>query len=264
MESNWSDTLITNYYNWLKDNTIITSGKDNWILINTPYIGLFNDTIEFYIKRNNDTILFSDDGKTLADLELLGINFAKSQKRREIFNKIIINYGLKFDSKKKELLLESSKNNFAQKKHNFISAILELNDLYILSENEIASIFKEDVRNYLDKNDIIYTPDFISRGYETSIEYSFDFQIAGRSSEVVIKSFRVLNKPLMSHFLFSWGEIKPTREKISRKELKAIAIIDNVNNKPKQEYIDAMKQKQSDVLLWSERESQESLSKLKK
>jgi hypothetical protein len=62
------------------------------------------------------------------------------------------------------LLIETNIERFPQSKHNFLSAIIEINDLYILSKNNVASIFKEDVRNYLESQNIIFTPDFISKG----------------------------------------------------------------------------------------------------
>jgi hypothetical protein len=38
----------------------------------------------------------------------------------------------------------------------------------------------------------------------------FDFQIAGKNSELVLKSFNTINKQSLSSFLFSWDDINPT------------------------------------------------------
>jgi hypothetical protein len=52
-----------------------------------------------------------------------------------------------------------------QSKHNFLSAIIEDKWLICLSNHNVASILKEDVRNYLDPQDIIFTPDFLFRRF---------------------------------------------------------------------------------------------------
>ena len=154
--------------------------------------------------------------------------------------------------------VESNLENFSQAKHNFLSAIIEINDLYVLSKHNIVSIFKEDVRNYLDSKDIIYTPDFISKG-ATGLEFNFDFQIAKKNSEIVIKSFNTINKSNLPTFLFSWDDIKPVREKITKKDVKAIAIINDIEKEIKTEFLDALKSRNANYILWSERDSNENL-----
>ena len=152
-------------------------------------------------------------------------------------------------------MIEADFENFSQSKHNLLSAIIEINDLYVLSKNNVSSIFKEDVRTYLDNQDIIYTPDFISKGV-TGLEFNFDFQIAKKNSEIVIKSFNTINKSNLSTFLFAWDDIKPVREKTTKKEVKAIAIINNVDKEIKNEFLEALKSKNADYILWSEREEE--------
>lgn len=189
----WINEHISNYYKWLKDKTVLLSDeKTDWVLISTPFIGLFNDNIELYAKKDNEVITLSDNGETIHNLELTGVNIQRSAKRKEVVNAILLNYGIQL--KGSEFLVECDTPNFPQKKHNLLAALLEINDLYVLSEHNIALIFKEDVRKYLDELNIIYTADFISKGGETGLEFTFDFQISKKDEEIVIKSFNSLNK----------------------------------------------------------------------
>ena len=153
------------------------------------------------------------------------------------------------------MIIETNIEKFSQSKHNFISAIIEINDLYVLSNHNVASIFKEDVRNYLDSQNIIFTPDFISKG-STGLEFNFDFQIAQRDKEIVIKSFNTINKSNLPTFLFSWDDIKPVREKITKKNVNAIAIINDIDKEIKSEFLEALKSKNADFILWSEKDSE--------
>lgn len=155
------------------------------------------------------------------------------------------------------MTIETNIEKFSQSKHNFLSAIIEINDLYILSKHNVASIFKEDVRNYLESQDIIFTPDFISKG-STGLAFNFDFQIAQRDKEIVIKSFNTINKSILPTFLFSWDDIKPVREKITKKSVNAIAIINDLDKEIKPEFLEALRSKNADYILWSERDSEKS------
>jgi hypothetical protein len=247
---------VDDYYNWLREKTFIQKDSNtDWFLINTPFVGAFNDTIEIYAQKKGNHLRLSDNGETMSNLELQGLHIQGSKRRRAILDTILLNYGVRAESD--ELTIEANIENFSQSKHNFLSAIIEINDLYVLSKHNVASIFKEDVRTYLDSHDIIYTPDFISKG-ATGLEFNFDFQIAKKNKEIVIKSFNTVNKSNLSTFLFSWDDIKPVREKITKKDVNAIAIINNIDKEVRTEFLDALKAKNADYILWSERESEKS------
>lgn len=80
----WIENSIKEYYNWLHEKTIVTKDENTgWSAISTPYSGLFNDTIEIYAKLENGRLILSDDGVTLANLELAGAPLLRSQKRKE-------------------------------------------------------------------------------------------------------------------------------------------------------------------------------------
>lgn len=257
----WVNPFIEDYYSWLKSKTVVLpDDKTNWVAIQTPFIGLFNDVIEMYAQKKGDKILLTDNGETFHNLDLAGISLSRGSERKNLAERILLNYGI--EQSDKELLTETTTHNFAQKKHNFLSAIMELNDLYVLSKPNITSIFKEDVRTFLDNQSIIYTPDFISKG-STGLEFMFDFQIAGRGSELVLKSFNTINKQTLSSFLFSWDDIKSVREKISKKNVTAIAVLNDEEKPIKEEYLDALNSKKANYIVWSERFNEESLTKLK-
>jgi hypothetical protein len=159
-------------------------------------------------------------------------------------------------------VVEATENNFAQKKHNLISAIAEINDMYMLAKHTVASVFKEDVRNFLDQQQIVYTPQFISKG-STGLEFTFDFQIAYREKEIVIKSFNSINKINLPNFLFTWGDIKSVREKLTNKQVIGLAIINNEEKEIQQEYLEALRNTNADYILWTQRYTPENIAKIK-
>jgi hypothetical protein len=256
----WINEHIADYYKWLKDRTVILSDENTgWALVNTPFVGLFNDHIELYAKKDHDLITLTDNGETFHNLDLSGVSIKRSAPRRDLVDTILLNYGVR--AKGDELFVECNAGNFAQKKHNLLTAVLELNDLYVLSEPNVAYIFKEDVRQYLDEMNVIYTADFISKG-TTGLEFTFDFQISKRDEEIVIKSFNSFNKTNLPVFLFSWEDIKPVRERASKKTVRAVAIVNDENKDVKSEFIDALNAKKAGSILWSQRYTDESRQKI--
>lgn len=260
MNENWINNCISEYYNWLRDKTqYLKNEETGWYTITTPFIGLFNDNIEIYAKLDNDKIILSDDGQTLSNLELSGSSLSRASKRREWLEMILSNYGIELNNN--ELQTKGTENEFNQKKHNLICAISEISDMALLAKHTVSSLFIEDVKGYFEEQNIIYTPQFIAKG-STGIEFTFDFQIAGKEKELVIKSFNSLTKLNVPNFLFGWEDIKNSREKISGKQLKGVAIINDIEKELKIEYIGALESKGADVVMWSQRHRHDNLEKL--
>jgi hypothetical protein len=172
----------------------------------------------------------------------------------------LLTYGIQFNGN--ELIVEANEQNFPQKKHNLITAISEINDMYMLAKHTVASVFKEDVQHFLDEQEIVYTPQFISKG-STGLEFTFDFQIAYRQKEIVLKSFNTLNKINLPNFLFTWEDIKSVREKITGKSVVGLAVINDTEKEIQDEYLNALESKNADYILWSKRHTPENISKLK-
>lgn len=258
---NWIDALIENYFVFIKERTLIsTNSSSDWIEISTPFIGLFNDTVDIYAKKEGKKIFLSDDGNTLRDLELSGLEISRSPKRKEILDRILINYGVQVSNE--ELITEATERDFPQKKLNLISAISETADMYYLAKHTVASIFREDVKSYLDEQEVVYTPYFISKG-STGLEFTFDFQIASRNTEIVIKSFNTVNKMNLPHFLFTWDDIKKVREQQTQKEIRGLAVINDIDRDVSDEYLSALDNKGAQYILWSQRHAPENTHKIR-
>jgi len=258
---NWINDLMNDYYAFLKEKTIVTaSDSSEWVEISTPFVGLFNDTVDIYAKKEGNRIILSDDGNTLRDLELSGMEISRSPKRKEILDRILINYGVKIYND--ELITEASEKDFPQKKLNLISAISETSDMFYLARHTVASVFREDVKTYLDEQDLIYTPYFISKG-STGLEFTFDFQIAYRKTEIVIKSFNSVNKMNLPHFLFTWDDIKKVREQQTQKEIIGLAVINDIDRDVSDEFLSALDNKGAQHILWSQRHDKDNIDKLK-
>ena len=257
----WIEDRITDYYKWLRERAQIrTDETTGWSVISTPFLGAYNDPLEIYFRQDKDNIELSDDGVTLDNLNQLGVTINRSLKRKEWLDYILHNYGVILEDN--ELRTRATIENFPQKKHSLLCAMLEISEMEILAQNNVATIFKEDVKSFFDKYDLVYTPQFIMKG-STGIEFTFDFQFAGRKKETVVKSFNTLNKINVPNFLFTWNDIKPVREGEAGKEVNSLAIVNDVAAKLKPEYINALKAYGCGYVPWSQKDSPETIKLFK-
>ena len=89
----WANELINEYYGWLKSKTVIIPDlSTEWVAIQTPFIGLYNDVIEIYAQKKGINIILSDNGETLNNLELVGASVSRIGERRMIAERILLNF----------------------------------------------------------------------------------------------------------------------------------------------------------------------------
>ncbi|WP_341790629.1 DUF1828 domain-containing protein [Rickettsia endosymbiont of Polydrusus tereticollis] len=65
------ESLIEDYYKWLKDKTAWQQLKD-WVEITTPYLDRHNDYIQIYLRQEGGHYILTDDSYTIEDLEQSG------------------------------------------------------------------------------------------------------------------------------------------------------------------------------------------------
>ena len=246
---NWVEKGVNDYYDWLKNRTTIQQdGSTGWNVISTPFVGLFNDTIDLFVRMTEEgKVLLSDDGVTINNLDLLGVSF-KSGIRKPILDRVKYNYGVQID-KNGEISKEVELGKFPQGKHDMIRAIMELSDLAPMSTHRAPSLFREDVKAYFRDNNVNVTPSFIIQG-RSGINFTFDYMMSFPEKEVLLQLFNNLTKGNLATFLFGIDEVTDPK-KISEKELESVAIVNDVESEVKPEFIQALMYKGTKYVPWS-------------
>ena len=126
----WANALIKDYFDFLNKKTVVFKDeKTEWVIIQTPFVGLFNDVIEIYAQKKGDRIILSDDGKTFENLNLISQKLNSAGELKNLAEKLLLNYGIQ--QKGGELVIEATSQNFAEKIHNLISSIIGLNKMFL-------------------------------------------------------------------------------------------------------------------------------------
>lgn len=206
-EMNWVDE----YYRWLRDNTLAKKLTNGWTAIGTPFVDRHNDGMTIYAKQEGMDIILSDDGYILADLKASGVSLSSATKKQRLDN-FLAGYGVANENG--ELTVKATRTTYPQKKHMLIQAMLAVNDMFLLSDKNVKSIFLEDVAAFFEKNGIVNTPNVNFIG-ESGLVCKIDFVIpAVKKRNKPERMIRACNSPRADYIkslLFEWTDAKKKR-----------------------------------------------------
>lgn len=239
--------LVDDYIQWLR-RRITVENMDGVCEITTPFLDRHNDHLQIYVKKSDNGLVLTDDGYTIADLRLSGYE-STTRKRREILHSILNGFGVQLEGD--ELLVNAKSDNFPQKKHNLIQAMLSINDLFMLATPMVANIFREDVERYLHLNEVRSVPSVNFTGRSGFIHF-FDFAIpASRAKpERILKAINRPNRQNITSLMFSWDDIKGVRASDSA----AYGVLNDTEYPVNPDLIGALRQYGLRALLWSQRD----------
>lgn len=249
------EELIKSYVDFLSSKMHIRALEHGWNEIITPFLNHNNDMVSIYVKKTSDTnIQLSDGGETINELELSGLNIIRSKKRLEHMNCILNSYGI--DRKGNgELSVMTTKEAFPQVKHRLLQAIMAIDDMFVLTTEKVESFFVEDVENYLNLNEIMYTRDVMFMG-KSKFAHNFDFSIPVRQDNkqknFLTKAINNPRKDILKAAIFMIDDVRAIRDGIE-----GLFIINDekgISDNFKSEVIEATHQYNISFIEWSDRE----------
>ncbi|MDR3244745.1 MAG: DUF1829 domain-containing protein [Elusimicrobiota bacterium] len=242
------DNLLNDYNKWLKDRTILKQIDSNWVEITTPYLDRHNDCLQIYARKFNDGYELTDDGYIITDLLNSGCSLDKP-KRQDLLKTTLAGFGVQLN--KDQLCIRTTQDNFPLKKHNILQAMLAVNDLFYLSSPYVASLFMEDVTDWLNLSEIRYTPKVKFTG-KSGYDHLFDFVIPKSriKSERIIQTLSNPKKANAEALVFKWIDSRETRPPDSS----LYVFLNNNDDNTSPEVIEAFKNYALKPILWSDRE----------
>ncbi len=242
------DKLLSNYTHWLKDKTVLKQVGSDWVEITTPHLDRHNDCLQIYARKDGNGLVLTDDAYIINDLINSGCPL-DSPKRQELLKTTLAGFGVQLDHD--QLVVHATPENFSLKKHNIIQAMLAVNDLFYLASPYVASLFVEDVTNWMDFADIRYTPKVKFTG-KSGYDHMFDFVIpkSRNQPERIVQAISNPKKDSAEVLVFKWIDTKETRST----DAKLYAFLNDSNSQISQSVIDALRNYQLEPVLWSQRE----------
>ena len=218
-----AEKLLKEYFDWLKDKTLLNAIDLDWIEITTPYLDRHNDCIQIYLRREGKNFLLTDDGYTIDDLSMSGCDLS-TPRRKDLLATILTSFGVQLVQN--ELTIHASNEDFPAKKHNLIQAMLAVNDLFYVSRSQVRNLFVEDVTHWLDSSHVRFIPNVTFTG-KSGFEHRFDFAIP-KSPKYPERLVQTINNPNKQNTLETVIKWLDTRE--TRPESKLITVLNDSKN----------------------------------
>ncbi len=238
--------LIDSYVTWLRQK-INYKEINGHFEVTTPFVNHINDQIQFYLKRDDrDRIFMTDDGDTLNNLEMAGVDVSTPARQKEL-QTILNGFGVML--KGNELITMATIATFPMRKHNFIQAMLSVDDLFIVASPKVESFFLEDVTNFLQQNNIRFSPNIILQG-KSSFQHKFDFLIpaSDKAPERIIKAVSSPKKQNIIAHLFAFEDTKLARNN------EGIMILNDFEKEVAPEVLQAIEEYGINDFSWKNRE----------
>ena len=215
------EQLVDAYRNWQKDRTTVQSVHRDWVEITTPFLDRHNDRLQIYAKSKDGGYLLSDDGQTIRDLEMSGCNI-DTPKRKAILQTTLNGFGVGIDNGVLSTFAKS--NTFSYRKHAILQAMLAVNDLFYLSSATVRSLFREDVEQWLEGNEVRFVPNIQFVG-KSGFQHYFDFAIPKSRTmpERLLRAITNPNKETAMNFISAWTDTSEQRDE----NVQAIAILND-------------------------------------
>lgn len=241
--------LIGNYLTWLKEELRIEE-VDGSCVIATPFLDRHNDEIEIYVEKRGDGFWLTDDGYTLSDLAHTGVHL-DTEKRQMHLRSILQGFGVRNDGN--EIFVETTEQDFPQRKHNLVQAILSVNDMFVMGEESVLQLFKEDVANFLRSSGVAIFRDFKLSG-RSGFDHKFDIGLMATETkpEGVLQAVNRLTKDRATSIAFMVADVELERGKSS---IRPYAFLNDEEESLNSEHVSALVAYGIRPLKWSERET---------
>lgn len=203
--------VVDDYLKWVKDNTVVKTIEEGAVCsITTPLLDRHNDHIAIYLEKKEYGIMLTDDGYTIADLKMSGLDLG-TPKRQAMLTTILNGFGVKI-AQSNELFIEATLENIGQRKHSLLQVILAVNDMFFLAQETVQSLFKEDVELYFRTHDIFFARDIKLTG-KSGFDHNIDFLIPSSKSkpERLIKTVTNPKKEQIMLAIMAFGDIVQVR-----------------------------------------------------
>ncbi|EGO6644948.1 DUF1828 domain-containing protein, partial [Enterococcus faecalis] len=245
-------TFISDYVNWLKQEYSFNK-LDQADEVITPFVNHINDRIRIYLQyMSNDKIRISDDGNTINELEMLGIDL-NTKVRTKLIENVLNNFSVNLEND--ILFIDSDPSNFPTNKHKLIQTILRVYDLTMTQKKNIINLFNEEVQEFLFDHDFAGNVGAKYTG-GSGIDYQIDYSLGPtkKRPEIFIQFINNFNFNSITTESFIYDDLKEARSSDKTKfSYKIIANDDE--QKLSTKALTAARAKNIDVIPWSDKKT---------
>lgn len=239
--------LVKEYVDWLRRGLVISEERGVYE-ITTPFLDRHNDHLQIYLRHENGHYVLTDGGYILADLEMSGVDI-NTPKRRQVLDTILRGFGVRREGG--ELRVEAQPEDLPRRKHALLQAMLAVNDMFVMGQEQVLSLFLEDVEGFLRAYNVRYVAQIKLTG-RSGFDHHFDFAIpaSDKRPERLLRAINSPSRDTIEVLCFAWSDTREVRSP----DAQALAVLNDTDRQIGAEALQALKAYQIMPILWSARE----------
>jgi hypothetical protein len=246
-----SDTslLVESYLEWLQVGIKAEPLEDDVTQLTTPFLDRHNDHLQIYAERTKTgEFLLTDDGYIMSELKSSGVE-RHGRRREELLTDVLRGHGVTLNNK--ELQLTATQDSLGRRIHSLIQAMLRVDDMFVLAQPRVESIFLEDVEKFLDGRGVRYSSSVKLAGL-SGLDHLYDFVIP-KSSSAPERILQVVNSPRRDRaesLMFAVNDTKTARGH----SINFFALVNDSRKSVSTEIMDAFRSYDITAMTWSHRD----------
>lgn len=240
--------LVDSYLDWLRTGLSVQE-VSGYCELTTPFLDRHNDHLQIYAARKDDKITLTDDGYILSDLRTSGLD-TSTPKRKAVLDSLVNGFGVHL--RENELVAEASAKNLGQRVHSLLQAMLAVNDMFVMSQPRVATFFWEDVKSFLEKNEVRFSPRIKITG-KSGYDHSIDFLIPKSKNrpERLVQAINAPSRSTIGSYLWVLSDSREARGRDSQ----AYAFLNDQEHHVGSDVLDALNSYGVIPALWTKKES---------
>lgn len=218
MANKLTNEVSEEYLNFIQDSIKLGTLSKDHAELNTPFIDSTGENISFSIYHEGNDYILSDDGFTIWDLSIEGIDVSKKGNRKDILESNIKYSG--FNIKDNKITKKVNKKNLGQAVHEMTQLLIKLYDLTYLHRNIVSNQFFIDVENYFSshKDTFSYFSDFSIKG-KSLLDHQFDYVFISKEKSKLTRVEKNISKNKVDSILISWLDTMEYRKNKRNEQL---------------------------------------------
>ncbi|MGT2833373.1 hypothetical protein Javan249_0002 [Streptococcus phage Javan249] len=244
------------YLSFVKENAVFNNISDNHTEVITPFVDPFGEAIGFSVKSDGKLLTITDDGFTIWNLSVNGIDVTKKGRRRELLQSLLQYNGFElFDNAIKKV---TTKSHLGQSIHDMTQLLINVYDFIQLSPGNVKSQFLDDVKHYFIKNEnYAVFPSFSIAG-KSRLEHRFNFVFISKGVSKITRVHNNITKQQVDTILASWLDTSEFRKReYGDKEQLYIIVSDEGFKNIKEDHLVALQEYNIDVLNFADKQELE-------
>jgi len=205
-----ADQVVHSYLSWIRHGVSAIKLDERISELTTPFLDRHNDHLQVYAERlGADQFLLTDDGYIISELKSSGVE-RRGDRRRNLFQDLLNGYGVELAGN--ELRVEANSSNLGQRVHSLVQAMLSLDDMFVLAQPQIQSLFLEDVARFLDEAEVRYSPRAKFAG-KSGLDHLVDFVIpkSKEAPERIVQVINAIRRDRVESLLFAASDMRAAR-----------------------------------------------------